>query len=448
MDFTNKKIGIWGFGIVGKAALPYLKKSGATLTLFDRRPLNLEEQALANQWNATIESNLESFLSNNDLILPSPGVDLRAYQQYAHKWISELDIFATHFKKPIIAITGTVGKTSTTKLIAHLLQSAGKKVAMGGNVGIGILDLLATADTVDIAVVEVSSFQLELCKKFAPHIALWTNLYENHLDRHGTMADYQAAKAKIFAHQSVHDYSILPLNLAGVTRPKTKTIYFSLERPKSAVSLSSNGMLIYVDGQNIIKKTSAREEKIVSLEQLNTTTFLENSIAAIATLLAAQVPTDSLVTAINNFSTQEHRLEKIAVDCPIDIYNDSKSTITQATVAAVKKLQGKPIILLVGGLSKGVDRSPLFEQLQSLVSRTICFGTEADNLHAASSAHHIPSTAVSTLEEAVALAFTYATPGDQILFSPAGSSYDLFKNFEDRGNRFKQLVMLYTQKTV
>src|SRR5579885_1682266 len=164
MDFSHKKIGIWGFGIVGKAALPYLASAQAHITVMDKRSLSAEELNQLTTHNAQFitQDHIHQFLSEHDLILPSPGIDLRPYTQWNHKWIGELDIFYTFWKKPIIAITGTVGKTTTTHILAHVLSKAGKKVALGGNIGTGMLNLLKQTDA-DYAVLEISSFQLELC---------------------------------------------------------------------------------------------------------------------------------------------------------------------------------------------------------------------------------------------------------------------------------------------
>lgn len=211
----NKKIGIWGFGVVGKAAVNFLRNHTTTLSVMDKKILSAEERTFfahtAIHFVQQTPAVIESFLQNNDLILVSPGIDLRPYVHHQHKCISELDLFSHFFKKPIIAITGTIGKTSTTSLLSSLLGNAGKRVALGGNIGTGMLELISQQEQVDCAVLELSSFQLEYSKTTAPDFVIWTNFYPNHLDRHSTVPDYFSAKMKSVAYQHANQQALLPL---------------------------------------------------------------------------------------------------------------------------------------------------------------------------------------------------------------------------------------------
>jgi UDP-N-acetylmuramoylalanine--D-glutamate ligase len=215
MDFHNKKIGIWGFGIVGKAALKFFRSHEIPITVMDNKELSKQDYELLDtaKSNFVPQVNCNEFLSNNDLILASPGIDLRPFASYKEKFITELDIFSSHTKKPIIAITGTIGKTTVTHFLSKILQKH-TTVQTGGNIGTGMLELLAQQDH-EITLLEVSSFQLEPCQIFAPDLAIWTNLYPNHLDRHTTIEDYFSAKCAILAKQKNNQQALIPIELAS-----------------------------------------------------------------------------------------------------------------------------------------------------------------------------------------------------------------------------------------
>lgn len=434
-DLVGKKVGIWGFGIVGKSAVTYLKDK-AHLSVLDKRQLNAQEQATLGNFNITLygQDSLEHFLQSHDFIIPSAGIDLRPFERYRSKWISELDIFGSHFKKPIIAITGTVGKTTTTHFLAHVLTTAGMKVACAGNIGTGLFDIIDKSDDYDIAVIEVSSFQLELCRTFAPHYALWTNFYPNHLDRHSSIDEYLQAKLRILAHQSSSQFSIIPLELAPhASENKSSTTYFSTTQPNKEIAHP----ILYIHEQFLFKKTRNKHEKIINIDGLGL--FPETLILIAQVVHALHIPLSIIHQSMMTWKPYEHRLEKVTTINGIDFYNDSKSTIMEATVAAIKALAHKPTILLLGGLSKGVDRTIYFEQLKN-IKAIICFGAEANQLCSALQQINITCYATSSLEQAVECAIAQAKAGDNILLSPGGSSYDLFKNYEERGRRFKELV--------
>ncbi len=451
MDFYNKRIGIWGFGIVGKAALKALKPHSDQISVIDKRKLNDTESELLKKENVLTYSHdqLEKFLAEHDLILPSPGIDLRPYQQFSQKFISELDIFSLNFSAPIIAITGTVGKTTTTSLLAHVLEHAGYKVCVGGNIGIGMLDLLHSEEKYDYAVLEVSSFQLELSKFFSPHLAIWTNFYPNHLDRHSTIQEYFNAKQNILLHQKETDYAILPLEILGQLSAKTdaQRIFFSTHTDKEKFAkLDPADRIIAVDDKSLWCYQNNHVEKITDLTAIPDTTYQQNMLAIIAALTALKIPVEKLFEAAPTFTAHEHRLEKVTTINGVAFYNDSKSTIAQATIAAIDKLQGRPVLLLLGGLSKGVDRSQLFKEIHGKVTEIFCFGKEADALYQAGTSANIACRRFENLETALQSAVVCAKPGDQILFSPAGSSFDLFSNYQERGKRFKELVETYQQQ--
>lgn len=451
MELAGKKIGIWGYGIVGKTATTYLHGKTAALTICDKKELNQAEQHTLSEQQISFctEQHLHRFLEAHDYIIPSPGIDLRPYGQFAHKWMSELDLFATAWHKKIIAITGSVGKTTVTHLIGLLLKQAGIRATVGGNIGTGMLALIDQQEAIDYAVLELSSWQLERNALFAPDIAIWTTFTENHLDRHGTMQNYFDAKYQIMAHQNEQQIAIIPLDLMPMIyekNPKVRCIFFcekTQQESYSALRLREQDLLFYFHDGALHAASTVKTQRIVNNIALPDYSFAHNWIAISAILHVLSLP----FNLINEFDTtqcvQPHRLELLGTFNGITVYNDSKSTTTLSTIASVNKFAGtgKRIHLILGGLSKGVDRTPLIAALKDKVTAIYCFGKEAHELKKMCDDYTVSSLTCDTLEEVVNATIKNCQPGDILLFSPAGSSYDLFKDYVDRGDQFKRLIL-------
>lgn len=443
----KKKIGIWGFGRVGKSVAQILSTEGYTISVMTKNALSDNEMMWLQQRAITLytQEEKDSFLNHNDHLIPSPGVDIRAdYQAHENKWLFELDLFYTRFKKPIITITGTVGKTTITFMLDQILQQYGVHICTGGNIGIPMCDLIADQDNAQYALLEVSSFQLEYCTTFAPQLAIWTNLAPNHLDRHTTYDDYFNAKYQCIAHQSSADKAIVPLCLAEKIKAKSpqSTIYYvhpAVPTSEELSMLHNTDVLFFIENNQIKKKIGDTITALITLDALPSITFAENWLIICSALDLLGLPIDQLPMHAHSVAIPEHRMEKI-VSRDIVFYNDSKSTTTASTRAAVEKLQGKSIILFIGGLSKGVDRAPFIKELKDKVKQVYCFGAEAETLKDYCAAHTIPAQAFATLDDAFDACVKKASAHDCVLFSPAGSSYDLFKDYEERGNYFKKLV--------
>lgn len=443
MNISGKKIGIWGFGVVGKSLVNYLSTLDVHLIVIEKRTLNSAEIDFLNQKKITHldQSHIDEFLETNDFIVASPGINLEPYEKYKHKWITELDIFSANFKKPVVSITGTVGKTTITHLIGEILKLKGINAIQAGNIGLGMCDLIEKQSEIDCVVLELSSFQLEHCISFAPDIAVWTNFYANHLDRHGTLQSYFDAKSKIFTNQLSNQKCLLPFTLAGqILRNSNSCNFFSLNKPTDLKFLQKNDSLFFMQNESIYKLQDDKLEFVFDVSKLPPITYLENWLIICAVLYLQNIN----ISDVSNFNLQlpEHRLEKFAVKGNINFYNDSKSTIPDATIAAVTKLQEKPMMLFLGGLSKGVDRAPLIKDLKNYknLKHIICFGKESESLKNICDLNEINSTSCATLEEAVELCFKIMHDNYQIVFSPAGSSFDLFLDYQDRGRKFKQIV--------
>lgn len=442
MDFNNKTIGIWGYGITGKAAVAYLRAQSVLLAVLDKKTLSPDDHLFLEE-NAIPfyeQSRCEEFLQTCDYILPSPGVDLRSYSQYQSKWLSELDVFYAAWHKPVIAITGSVGKTTITHLLSLLLERTGKKVATGGNIGIPMLDLLAQQKQSDIAVLEVSSFQLEHTRSFAPTLAIWSNFYPNHLDRHGSEQEYRDAKAKITVFQQSEHQILIPIELRAALSTRAQMHYFALEKPKAEflATLPAQSKLYYCEGDALMRYENGVHINCIARSLLPAISYEENWLILFAALDLSGITMP--IVQSQDLALPAHRLEYVATSHDVDFYNDSKSTTAQSTMAAVNRLYKRPILLLLGGMGKGVDRAPLIQELKGKVRKIYCFGKEADQLKALCDAHHIPSESHANLDSAFAACVHDGKKQDQIVLSPSGASFDLFANYMERGDYFKKLV--------
>lgn len=442
-----KKIGIWGLGVVGKSAITYFHAKGYDIQALDRREPNEQEKAFLAAHNTPffLQDQLTDFLVNNDYILASCGIDLRPYNQYSHKFLSELDIFGAECNNPIIAITGSVGKTTVTHLLSQLIAHQDKTVFTGGNIGVGLLDSIPQANAADYVILEVSSFQLERCKSFKPTMAICTNIYANHLDRHGCLQAYIDAKLQLIAHQDEYDRALFPLSLQAQVKeqnPERSFYFFSKTEPtqEQLNFLAVSDTLYFLHNSKLMVYYQTNTREIFDFKELPKISYLENVIILSAALHMLGLSLDNFVTIMNQQELPHHRLEKIATINGVDFYNDSKATIPASTLAAIEKIQGKPIILFLGGVSKGVDRSDFVSQLKDKVKLVYCFGKEAEQLKSFCDASNIPAYAYQTLDQAFDSLPNKMQTNDQILFSPAGASFDLFGDYQKRGEHFIKLV--------
>ncbi len=442
--YKNKTIGIWGLGKVGMSVAHFLHAQGAHIIGMDKVSLSNHDGIIRELFT---QDQKDLFFANADYILASPGIDIRPYyQQHKAKWITELDLFYQSWQKPIIAITGSVGKTTVTTLLGQLLNKYGVKVVVGGNIGNPMLTMIKT--DADIALLEVSSFQLEYCSSFAPDLALWTNFVPNHLDRH-TLAEYFTAKTQILRHQEGSQSTIIPYDLLSPLTALFPERTFQVIIENNAISLEQQKALLQ-DGHTILTiqsnifstHTQHAHHELIDITLLPSTTFLSNWLVIIATLHKLGLDLTLLPSIATSTIIPAHRMEKITRE-KIVFYNDSKATTPTSTLSAIQCLTGQSIVLFLGGLSKGLDRSDLVRALQKKVTRIYCFGKEAATLHHWCNTYAIPSSAHDTLDEAFYLCMQNKKEQDIILFSPAGSSYDLFKDYEERGNHFKQLITNY-----
>jgi UDP-N-acetylmuramoylalanine--D-glutamate ligase len=444
MYLRKLKIGIWGFGVTGKAMLPFVAREARAVGVMEKRTLTPEEKELLLTHHAALytQEQIAQFFTDHDVVLPSPGIPLHQFGDYKKRCISELDLLAAFYHRPIFAVTGTIGKTTVTALLGHLL-SQHFSLFVGGNIGTGTFELLNNPHAYELALLELSSFELQLNRSFAPALALWTNFYPNHLDYHTDEDDYFAAKCNILMHQSVNGLHLVPLALAPrLPATKGQRAFFHPTEPTAPqrMHIGHDETLYFVHNSLLYKEQKGTKQTVIDLSAYPQPTYQDNCALVASALDLLGLPVTRTYQAIETFQAHDHRLQKVATKNGIDFYNDSKSTVAQATVAAVEQLQGKPIILLLGGLSKGINREPLIAQLSGKVQAIVCFGAEAAQLAQWCLQYHIKHTVAKTLEEAVDQAKQIAASGAQIVLSPAGTSYDLFKDYKERGKRFIELI--------
>lgn len=444
----NISVGIWGFGAMGKSAFNYFDKQNYHINIMDCRYPTFDEQITTNKKNVTWFNQItgqETFFNFSDFVIPSPGINIveSCYATNMQKLSCELDFFSHAFSKPIIAITGSIGKTSITTILDQVFKKLSIPVITGGNIGTPTFDLIHARDAVDFALLEVSSFQLMHCKRFAPFLSVWTNFYPNHLDHHETEANYFLAKSTILKYQKNNSLSLIPWTLRGaVPAPQTSHMrgYFFCDFPtvSSENHLRKNEIVYYIDKNVVMKYSDKIHIPLLPLtSSLLELTFAENILILAGACDLLHIDMRVLYDITLHL---EHRIEHIATVNNVTFYNDSKGTTTASTQAAIEKLCHQPLHLFLGGLSKGVDRSLFVSQLRNKVKHIYCFGKEAEQLYAMCINNNIIATQHTDLESAVDVCIKLIKPGDCVLLSPAGSSYDLYDNYEQRGNHFKKLI--------
>ncbi|MCX7882523.1 MAG: UDP-N-acetylmuramoyl-L-alanine--D-glutamate ligase [Brevinematales bacterium] len=371
-----------------------------------------------------------------DVVLPSPGVPLtiplvQEAKKHGIEVYGDIELFyRLHPEVYYYGITGTDGKTTTTTL-AHALISAYKPALVGGNIGLAIFEHDAAVSNIKEMVLELSSFQLEEIVHFRPRIAAFLNLAEDHLDRYPDMNAYLEAKKRIFMNQTADDIAIVNADspyfdhiIEGV---KSRILTFS--RKKKATIFFQDGGVYYED------KLLVRQDDLLLKGVHN----IENVMAASLVALSAGVPRESLQETLRNFRGLEHRLELVTVYNGVEIYNDSKATTVNALQKALESFD-KPIVLIAGGLDKGLDFTLVRDLIHEKAKAVLLIGEAKDKIDTAWQFPH--TIKLSSLEEAVNQALQIAKSGDVVLFSPGCASFDMFKNYEERGKSFKTLISL------
>lgn len=432
MKLQNKKISVLGCGRSGIAAAKLaLAKGASEICIFDSSPhayCNLE--GIDCKAAASIE---DARAYAADLVILSPGIEadiawtLAFCETKNAALIAETEFAYSYFEGQIIAITGTNGKTTTTALIEHILLQCGKRAAACGNYGIPLSEIILENESVDYAILEVSSFQMEAIVKFCPDVAIWLNFAPDHMDRYREVEDYYQAKRRIFANMNTEQIAIVRVGEElGEIAPRR--IEFSSE--------VESGALSYRDGHIIEAGKSLMSLEGTQMEQAHNA---ENCMAAILACRIIGFEDKDIAAAIESFCPPGHRCEMVAQFDRVLWVNDSKSTNLHSTQAAIRS-QTRPVIIIAGGKDKGLDYSPLAPLLKDKARHAIYFGEICKQL-CESLSDCCACSSCETVQEAVAIAAKLAQAGDVVLFSPGTSSFDQFSGYVQRGQCFRDAVL-------
>ncbi|MGH9410208.1 MAG: UDP-N-acetylmuramoyl-L-alanine--D-glutamate ligase [Vicinamibacterales bacterium] len=439
---ANTRVVVVGAARSGVAAAELLVRRGAAVTLTDLRG-SIDDGTRLRAAGVRLElgEHREQTFVRADLIVLSPGVPpMQAALAHARAAgvpvIGELELASRWLRGRIVAITGTKGKSTTTTLTGRTLEAGGHRVLVGGNIGRALSAQVDDSTEDTIHVVEASSFQLETTDTFHPWIGVLLNFSPDHLDRHADIAEYAAAKARLFANQTEADWAVLngddDASLALARAARSRRVLFALERPLQ------EGVVI--DAGAIVRRSASGEQALVPLASIKLLGrhLLADVLAAAAVASLAGVDQAAMTRAVETFTGLEHALEPVATIGGVRFVNDSKATNVEAALRAIQSVENGLVVIL-GGRFKGGNFADLRAPLAERSARVVAIGEAAPLVHRALE----PAVSVedaADLGTAVRMAFTGARPGETVLLAPACSSFDMFRDYADRGRVFKQEI--------
>jgi UDP-N-acetylmuramoylalanine--D-glutamate ligase len=449
MEVEGKKALVLGAGRSGIASAKFLSERGATVALHDKKEIEnwLEEaRSLKEAHNVgLISGQLPSWLLDQiDLVVISPGVPTNTIPaRYVDRKdglvIGEVELAYRFMRGRIVGITGSNGKTTTTTLVGELLKNAGIVTQVGGNIGTPLVDLAETSTDDTWTVVELSSFQLETIRDFRPNVAICLNVTPNHLDRYDSFTDYAAAKHRIFMNQTPDDLAILnaddEITASWTAGLRAHVTLFSSKREMDEG--------LFLRGRDLVCRSGGREKVLTTRDEifLRGLHNVENVLASLAAGVACGADPLSMRETVRNFKGVEHRIEYVDEINGVSFYNDSKATSVDAAVKALEAMAegiGK-VVLILGGRGKNAPYAPLEPLIGRSVRCIVVIGEDAGNIE-----EQLKGTTEivrgTSMQDAVARAFSQAKSGDVVLLAPACASFDMFKSFEERGAVFKKSV--------
>lgn len=449
MNFEGKKVLVCGMARSGVSAAQCLYELGARVTISDSKAEEKLAEALQPLEGMDIRRCLgdqaqPADLESYDLAVTSPGIPmqapiLRAVQAAGVPLIGELELGAQVSRAPLYAVTGTNGKTTTTTLIGEIFRNLGKTTYVVGNIGYPFTACALQCGEEDVAVAEVSSFQLETITTFHPHIAVMCNITEDHLNRHGTMEEYIRVKERIFENMGQGDYAVLNLDdpiVRGMAERIPCTPAFFSRRQEVETGA-------YLEGEEVVFSLNGHKKRVLRADEIRIPGEhnLENALAATALAMLAGVPAPVVRHTLKTFPGVEHRIETVRTVEGVTYINDSKGTNVDASIRAVRAMK-VPTVLLAGGYDKHTDFLPLAREiLASKIHTVVVLGDTAEQIERALRAVGFESILhAKTFEEAVLLARSCAREGENVLLSPACASFDMFQDYEERGRVFKEIV--------
>ncbi len=440
-----KRIIILGAAESGVGAAILAQQRGYDVFVSDKGVIKEEFKKVLLEKKISFEENQhnENEILKGDEVIKSPGIPEKApiiklIRSKNIPIISEIEFASRYTSSTIIAITGSNGKSTTTSLIYHILNKAGLDAALVGNIGKSFAKQVAEHDA-KYYVAEISSFQLDDCYEFKPHIAVLTNISINHLDRYDySFEKYADAKFRITQKQTADDYFIYSADdeetQSGLKRHSFPSQKISFSQKKTS------GQAAWLDGDQLIFH-SPKQTFTMSLAELGLRGKhnVYNSMAAGIVANTLEIKKDVIREALTDFNALEHRLEWVSNIRNIEFINDSKATTVNAVWYALESIS-KPIVWIAGGVDKGNEYDVLQELVKKKVKALVCLGTDNRKLHEAFSRSIDLIVNTTSMSECVKAAYHLASPGDCVLLSPACASFDLFENFEDRGKQFKEAV--------
>ena len=451
-NIKGKRVAVLGIGISHTPLIKYLSGLGVDITAFDKSDEIKLKDVFSEFKGLDIKYSLgENYLENLkgfDLVFKTPGMrfdlpEIEEARNSGAQITSEMEVFFEVCPAQIFAVTGSDGKTTTTTLIYNMLKEQGYECWLGGNIGTPLLSRIDDIKETDKVVLELSSFQLHTMT-LSPHVAVVTNLAPNHLDMHKSMEEYIEAKKNIYLHQSVNDKVILNFD-NDITRDfsqdtKGKIVYFSRVNDIDSGAKMNGEMLVYSDGKNANEIVNAGDIVVPGLHNI------ENYLAAIAAVID-YVEIDTIKRVATTFKGVEHRIELVRELDGIKFYNDSIASSPSRTIAGLNSFKQK-VVLIAGGYDKKIPYDVMGEVLVNKVKCLVLLGQTAPKIEKAlmdevqknRDGSDITIIRCSTIKEAVEKSYEYAKPGDIITMSPASASFDMFKNFEERGKQFKDIV--------
>ncbi len=444
IELRKMRVLVVGLARTGVATALFCAKHNASVTATDLRSESELGDAVAQLSEAGVVlepgGHREKTFLAQDLIVVSPGVPANelllesARSKKITVW-SEIELAYRFMEGELIGITGSNGKTTTTTLVHYILATAGRTAFLAGNVGTPLISFVEQMNADTISVAELSSFQLELISKFRPDIGVFLNLTPDHLDRHGNMESYAAAKARIFENQTELDAAVLNADDAatvGLAPKKPQVFWFSRKK------MVKQGAC--VRGEDIVIVHHGKEEPVMKVAEIPLAGAhnVENVLAAVMAARLSDVDAATIAKAVKSFAGVEHRLEFVREVGGVKYYNDSKATNVDATLKALDAFPGR-ILVILGGKDKGSDYTVLQKPLREKAILALLIGAAADKIES-QIAGSVAIERAGTIERAVEIASQAAQSGDVVLLAPACASFDQFQNYEHRGRVFKELV--------
>ncbi len=436
MRYENQKVAVLGAGLSGMAAALLLKEEGADVTVLD----SAEETTLlkstldnlrAHQVGVMAGASADGGAISCDWAVLSPGIDpasalAQSFTQRKIEMIGELELGWRSCQLPVIAITGTNGKTTTTELLAQMLNACGQRTIACGNIGKPLSEVVRRQKEFDVLTIEVSSFQLETIQTFRPAVALWLNFAPDHLDRYRSVWEYREAKLRIFENQTAGDVAII--NAVETLRSvRARKVTFSAYTDAADFRLVEGAVVF--ENQVVLRLADTK---------LRGSHNIENLMATLAAGRARGLSFEQMVPPLLSYEPRPHRCEFVRTVSGVDYINDSKATNLDAVEKALAA-QSKSVVLIAGGKDKGFNFEPLRALVGEKVKSAILMGEMAARI-ARDWDGAVPCQMASSLADALARAHAAARPGDVVLFSPGTSSFDMFTSYADRGDQFRKLV--------